>query len=432
MREVKTKGKKGTKGVSAQRYGDDLTKKTPRQTTPAIPETEVAQQMANEINPEVAGPRYTVTPYPADEGVASIRHQTSTSNGPALSWFDSFTDKEFDVLDKILNDDPLLPDELSDIPNITPKQLESILSVYDELRPYIPQKIEKFKQLQSKANGTFRYTEGPHVTPNKEKINSAVTPTPNRYKNALTGAGALTGLGVATYPFLSGEENENISEVPVFSEAPQAQTEPTLEQQYASRVIPETDSGIWGEKINKLTHPTLKDFLPNSSIVPLSPLNREAFHQPLAVSSNFNGLVRNRYKRASDAPSELPANTSRDTFIAPRELPAKGQTLADYNKSNSPQDVTSGPRVLNAPVEKKAVTTKPVQPENRLTEANLASAMAREAASPQVLQYGSPAYLQKNKPVDMRQWVRQKYGMSMSPAEMVQRGIMPYEYLQYW
>ena len=58
--------------------------------------------------------------------------------------------------------------------------------------------------------------------------------------------------------------------------------------------------------------------------------------------------------------------------------------------------------------------------------------MAREAVSPQVLQYGSPAYLQKNKPVDMRQWVRQKYGMSMSPAEMVQRGIMPYEYLQYW
>ena len=456
MKEVKVKGKKGTKGVSAQRYGDDLTKKTPRQTTPAIPETEVAQQMANEINPEVAGPRYTVTPYPADEGVASIRHQTSTSNGPVTSAEPYSYISKFEP-SKEVYEPPFYSLAQTDVNGpghfsvAGRQQIRPTNSNYGELGYIInePEWNPQWPINAYKKTDNFKFTpmynphypkerlyykpDAPNVFTEAPDVNMGTGYGIHSLVNAKVGAGALTGLGLAAYPFLAEKgEDENINEIPVFAEAPQTQTEPTLEQQYASQSIPETDSGIWGEKINKLTHPTLKDFLPNSSIVPLSPLNREAFHQPLAVSSNFNGLVRNRYKRASDAPSELPANTSRDTFIAPRELPAKGQTLADYNKSNSPQDVTSGPRVLNAPVEKKAVTTKPVQPENRLTEANLASAMAREAASPQVLQYGSPAYLQKNKPVDMRQWVRQKYGMSMSPAEMVQRGIMPYEYLQYW
>lgn len=297
--------------------------------------------------------------------------------------------------------------------------------------PYYPNHIPKSKKNKSNISNSPEKSYVRDALHNNEIRPDLPTFNPKLIDAGL-GVGALTGLGLTAYPFLSVEDENEVPAENAYTETPQTQAEPTLEQQYASQPIPETDSGIWGEKINKLTHPTLKDFLPNSSIVPLSPLNREVFHQPLAVSSNINDLVRNGYKGTPDVPSELPANTSQDTFIAPRELPAKGQTLADYNKNNPPQDVTSGPRVLNAPVEKKAVTTKPVQPDDRLTEANLASAMAREAVSPQVLQYGSPAYLQENKPVDMRQWVRQKYGMSMSPAEMVQRGIMPYEYLQYW
>jgi len=537
MREVKVKGKKGAKGPSIQRYGDDLTKLTPRQTTPAIPETEVAQQMVNGVNPEVAGPKYTTTPYPADEGVASIRHQISINNGPATFVDPYFYISKFKPFKKVylpvpyvpngktpfsFNDrapSPLMVPEIKNQPKsdidilwdrmkeervkleqqLAQKMMEQAVdpefqslafeSKYDnpgisdlmipfaDSKGYIPNPAKSYKATENFAPSKNPSTTdlffpqwlsipspstllSPPLSPKRQPYTIGEPMSyPGRYpvtvydgpitstekngslhskslKTPLAALAGLTGLGLAAYPFVTEkEENENINEIPVFTETPQAQTEPTLEQQYANQSIPETDSGIWGEKINKLTHPTLKDFLPNPNIVPLSPLNREnreAFHQPLAVSSNINDLVRNGYKGTPVVSSELPANTSQDTFIAPRELPAKGQTLADYNKNNPPQDVTSGPRVLNVPVEKKAITAKPVQSEDKLTEANLASAMAREAASPQVLQYGSPAYLQKNKPVDMRQWVRQKYGMSMSPAEMVQRGIMPYEYLQYW
>ena len=503
MREVKVKGKKGTTGISIQRYGDDLTKKTPRQPTPAIPETEVAQQMVNGVNPE-----------------ASIRHQISTNNGPVTSAEKVYLPVPYVPIGKTpfnINgraSSPLIVPEIEKQINVVwdgmkkEKQAEQQLAQemvslneppfysllqtdvngpghfsiagQSQIRPtnsnygelgYIMHKLDWDPRWDINAynkTDNFKFTpmynphyprerlyykpDAPNVVTEAPDVNIGTGYDIHSSVNALTGAGALTGSGLVAYPFLTERgEDENINEIPVFAETPQAQTEPTLKQQYVSQSIPETDSGIWGEKLNKLAHLNLKDFIPYSAIVPLSPfLNKEAFRQPQTVSSNFNDLVKSIYGETPAVPSELPANISQDNFVAPKELPAEGQTLDDYNRGNQPQEGVvlasqdTGSRVLNAPTEKKAVrkaimpvsnkpvVVKPVQSEDRLTEANLASAMVNKAVSPQVLQYGSPYYLQENKPVDMRQWVRQKYGMSMSPAEMVQRGIMPYEYLQYW
>lgn len=126
-------------------------------------------------------------------------------------------------------------------------------------------------------------------------------------------------------------------------------------------------------------------------------------------------------------PQSTPVITEepKESIVQSQETPVKEPVV------ETPPVVSSSKPAPSAPPVKQSVNV-PQTVVNTPTEADVASAMVKKAVTPQVLQYGSPYYGQTNKPVNMRQWVRQKYGMSQSPAELVQRGIMPYEYLQYW
>lgn len=126
-------------------------------------------------------------------------------------------------------------------------------------------------------------------------------------------------------------------------------------------------------------------------------------------------------------PQSTPVITEepKESIVQSQETPVKEPVVETPPVVSSSKPAPSAPPVKQSGNIPQTVVNTP-------TEADVASAMVKKAVTPQVLQYGSPYYLQKNKPVDMRQWVRQKYGMSQSPAELVQRGIMPYEYLQYW
>ena len=496
------KGSKGTKGSHVPRYGTDLAGKTPRQPTSVIPESETAKTyLPAVIHPNLNNPYrldlsqlspydITLPPLPLWEFPEKLKEQPveiqqqffDRLNEEQVAripyqWTDYWLDKHRGVEERLPelvvqqrnltryqdphNLDDIYPYGFNRHRSTLNESLDSNALTNQEgdihTRPvynqntgisYYPNHIPKSKKNKSNISNSpekFYVRDALHnneIRPDLPPFSFDVSGTFNpKLMDAGLGTGALTGLGLAAYPFLSGEGEDEVPSENAYTETPQTQAESTLEQQYVNQPIPKADSGIWGEKLNKLARLSLKDFIPYSAIVPLSPfLNKEAFHQPQTVSSNFNDLVKDRYREASVVPSELPANIPQDNFVAPREPPAKGQRLDDYNKGSQPQegvvlasqDTDSGPRVLNAPTERKAVVVRPIQSRDRLTEANLASAMINKAVSPQVLQYGSPYYLQENKPVDMRQWVRQKYGMSMSPAEMVQRGIMPYEYLQYW
>lgn len=125
-----------------------------------------------------------------------------------------------------------------------------------------------------------------------------------------------------------------------------------------------------------------------------------------------------------------------DSSIQGRSMMLDGMAPVPAPVSAPAQTVQVPPAPEPDPVPVSVPQEQPKAPppvdNSQIPEAAVARAMVDNTA-PYALRYGSPAYLQQQQqPVDMRQWVRQKYGMSMSPAEMVQRGIMPYEYLQYF
>lgn len=151
--------------------------------------------------------------------------------------------------------------------------------------------------------------------------------------DAKVGAGALTGLGVLAYPYLFSDNNEEtLSEVPQKQSVIKSVSEPTLEQRYVSQGKP-------------------YDSRPPQSY---------PVEEDLDIHSN------------------TPVETSSDNFTAPRELPANGETLDEYNSDSIPKsgvvlasdDTTSAnePRVLNKPTN----TRKPIivnKPQKQVTPA---------------------------------------------------------------
>ena len=172
--------------------------------------------------------------------------------------------------------------------------------------------------------------------------------------NTKVGAGALTGLGVLAYPYLFSDNNEEtLSKVPQEQPVIKSVSEPTSEQQYVSQGKPY-------DSRPPQSYPVEEDF--DSSQVPLA-------------SQRTNALIRDAYDFIH---SNTPVETNSDNFIAPRELPANGETLDEYNSDSTPKsgvilasdDTTpvNEPRVLNKPTN----TRKPIivnKPQKQVTPA---------------------------------------------------------------